>query len=484
MRDAILVLSESLTVRKHLAEVFSSSGFRVRESSSLTEAKELLSRTRIALALVENKYAGALAVPTLIISKESDSTKLLSKAREMTGAHDAPHLLIVDDSYTFRAELGERFRSEGFEVVLAERAAEIQPILANNRIDVILLDLILPDVTGDKICKRLRDDPKLKNIPVILITAQEDQATLVRCFDAGADDFIAKSSDFEVIRARVSAQLRRKRVEDENRRMAAALSRKSVEAAQAQRMRELYEQARKAVEVRDEFLSIASHELKTPLTSLKIRIQGLQRVAQKEKTAVPLDRLVPVLENADKQIMRLTKQIEDLLEVSRIHGQTFSYDFQPTDLVAVVRDAVAMLEPDAKAQGCKLSLNVEAPRIQGRWDSQKISQAVVNLIANAIKYGPKNPVEISVSTTSDGARVSVVDHGIGISTEDQGRIFKRFERAVPASHFGGLGLGLYITEEIVRGHGGRIWVKSQPGKGASFFIDLPWDSALNRTKIA
>jgi signal transduction histidine kinase len=384
-------------------------------------------------------------------------------------------ILIVDDSLTFREELGEKLEADGFEVKLCATARDAFESLERIQPEVILLDLVMPEMSGDEVCQKIKADSAIKHLPIVMITAQEDHQTLLQCFAAGADDFITKSSDFEVIKARIKAQVRRKHLEDENRKITEELSRKSAVEEHASRMRELYEEAQAAVQTRDEFLSIASHELKTPLSSLKLHVQMLKRLAEKNPADIPTAVLLPKLGNAEKQIFRLTRLIEDLLDVSRIQNNKFDCHFEAMDLVELVKEVAGYFEPEATRLGCSLDLGAHQ-RIVGIWDRSRLEQVVSNLIANALKYGTDKPIEIRIESGKAGVSLSVRDFGLGISKKDQRRIFNRFERAVSAGHFGGLGLGLYISSEIVHGHGGEIDVQSAPGQGAIFRVTLPWDS--------
>jgi predicted ATPase/signal transduction histidine kinase/tRNA A-37 threonylcarbamoyl transferase component Bud32 len=233
----------------------------------------------------------------------------------------------------------------------------------------------------------------------------------------------------------------------------------------------LYCKAQEAIRLRDEFLSVASHELYTPMTSLMLSLQSMVPAAKAEQLLEP-KALRKRLELVSRQGQRLIRLIGELLDVSRI--ETGSLLLMPADieLGTLVRDVVERLEPDLTRAQCALSIQASAP-VNGRWDGSRLDQVVTNLLSNAIKFGPGNPIEISVSAEAGVARLAVRDHGIGISPELQERIFNRFERAVPAKHYGGLGLGLYISRRIVEAHGGSIRVESQPGAGATFTVELP-----------
>ena len=235
----------------------------------------------------------------------------------------------------------------------------------------------------------------------------------------------------------------------------------------------LYLKAENAIRLRDEFLSIASHELRTPLTPLKIRVQQMQRLLDSNPAApLPSEQLAKTVQTCHRQIERLSKLIDDLLDISRISRGKLSLHTETFDFSELIRDILTRFSGQLEAAGCQVVLDLE-PDIEVVLDLSRIEQVIVNLLTNAIKYAPGKPIEISARRAGDGVEFSLRDHGIGIATVDQSRIFQRFERAVSSSHFGGLGLGLYIVSQILGAHGGRIRVSSEPGEGATFSVNLP-----------
>jgi PAS domain S-box-containing protein len=245
----------------------------------------------------------------------------------------------------------------------------------------------------------------------------------------------------------------------------------------------LYAEATEAIGARDEFLSIASHELKTPLTSLTLHVQSLLRKAR--TGTVPNEVVSTKLDVIMKQTDRLERLIDQLLDVSRAAAGVSEMSFEPTDLSAVARDVSARLSEDALAARAPITVTAEEV-VKGRWDRLKLEQVLTNLLSNAIKYGRGKPVQVQVQSKADVAVLTVRDHGIGLAPEQHARIFERFERAVSAREFGGLGLGLYITRRLVEAHGGSIAVSSARGEGATFTVELPYDptAALARTTVA
>ena len=234
-------------------------------------------------------------------------------------------------------------------------------------------------------------------------------------------------------------------------------------------MSRLYKNAREGIRARDEFLNIAAHELRTPLTSLQLQVQLLRRMAKKEIDRGKLER---ALDASEMQVKRLTKLINNLLDVSRISNKKLILEKEKTDLHEVIEEVLARLENAYKTSGSRIKV-VNGKKVTGLWDKSKIDQVATNLISNAIKYGEGKPISVIVDGTKERAELIVRDHGIGIKKADKERIFDRFARSHVAKKYGGLGLGLYITKQIVTAHGGSIAVKSMPKKGTEFTVRLP-----------
>lgn len=234
----------------------------------------------------------------------------------------------------------------------------------------------------------------------------------------------------------------------------------------------LLRMTREAVQVREDFVAVASHELRTPLSALVLQIQGLTRALSRAGGALPVDQVLAKLAQADGQIERLTRLIDTLLDVARINSGQLELCLEDVDLCDVARDVASRLESELERSGC--TLHIEIPeRAVGRWDRLRIDQVITNLLMNAMKYGRGKPIHLRISVDGRSAVLQVMDQGIGIAQEYIGRIFGRFERAAPASSYGGLGVGLYIVDQILRAHGGTIQVESAPGMGARFHVALP-----------
>jgi signal transduction histidine kinase len=222
-----------------------------------------------------------------------------------------------------------------------------------------------------------------------------------------------------------------------------------------------------AVRARDEFLSVASHELRTPLSSLQLQIEFLL-----SEQTFDGEQLRKRLEATSRQVHRLARLITELLEVSRITTGRLTLQREEVDLAALTREVVARLESDALRAGATIAVIAEDAVI-GSWDRFRLDQVITNLLTNAFKFGEKGPIEIDVATDGRCGRLTVRDHGIGISAGDVERIFQRFEQAVSGRTYGGLGLGLFIVRQITDAHGGVVRVASERGEGSTFTIELP-----------
>ncbi|RKH46136.1 GAF domain-containing sensor histidine kinase [Corallococcus sicarius] len=237
----------------------------------------------------------------------------------------------------------------------------------------------------------------------------------------------------------------------------------------------LYQAAQDAVRVRDDFLAIASHELKTPITAMKLQVQSIRRVmGTRTNDAHTEGRLVALLGTFERQVSRLAYLADEMLDVSRFKAGVLALalELEEFDLSGLVREQVDALTDRLKAAGCSVALEFEQP-VVGRWDRIRVGRLVTSLLLNAMKFGAGHPVAVRTRVMGDFARLEVQDRGGGVDRADQARIFERFEQAAPAYNYGGLGLGLYLARETVRAHGGTITVESALGAGATFVVDLP-----------
>ena len=239
---------------------------------------------------------------------------------------------------------------------------------------------------------------------------------------------------------------------------------------------EARERAEQAVRQRDDFLSVASHELKTPLTTLGLKLQTFLRAVRGAGGGTPGEELAARLGQdalgMHRQLQRLGALVDALMDVSRIAAGRLQLVREPVELGALAREVTARFEPELQQAGCTLELALEEDCI-GRWDRVRLEQVLTNLLSNAAKYGAGSRVQVSVQRAGERARLAVRDGGIGLAPDAHERIFGRFERAVSGRSYGGLGLGLYVTRQIVEALDGRVWAEGAPGEGATFTVELP-----------
>ena len=235
----------------------------------------------------------------------------------------------------------------------------------------------------------------------------------------------------------------------------------------------LYEVAQTALRAREDFLSIASHELKTPLTALHLQLEmAQQKMGRGDLLQRPPDGIARALEASARQVARLTRLVEELLDVSRIKGGKLTFVFARVELSEVVRDVVDRFRVQLAKVGSSVTTEIE-DGIVGSLDQIRIEQIIDNLLVNVVKYAPGQPVRVSLASAGGVATLVVDDRGPGIAADRQQTIFERFERGDASSSAGGLGLGLFIVKELVDGQGGSIRVQSRLGEGARFIVELP-----------
>lgn len=252
--------------------------------------------------------------------------------------------------------------------------------------------------------------------------------------------------------------------------LADATARKTAEVERLRLLRDLED----GIRARDDFLSLAAHELRTPLTTLRLQSQGLRREAERRTDggAIPAALLEGRIARLDRASERLEELVTRLLDMSRLSVGALRLEFEDLDLVGLVEDATQRLASEAEHTGSTIAVRSSRP-VTGAWDRLRVDQIVTNLVVNAIKYGAGKPIEVSVSGDDAIARIAVRDRGVGIPEDAIERIFERFERVAPLSHYGGFGLGLWIVRLLAEAHGGAVRVASRPGDGAEFVVELP-----------
>jgi signal transduction histidine kinase len=386
-------------------------------------------------------------------------------------------ILLADDNADMRAYV-QHLLGETWEVeAVADGEAALQQALAHPP-DLILTDVMMPRLDGFGLIKALRAEAATRTLPIILLSARAGEEARIEGLDAGADDYLVKPFSARELVARVSANLAISRLRQETQEQLADLLTREQNAhgreiEVRQKLERLAEDLQRAIDARDEFLSIASHELKTPITSLKLQLQQLRRrLDPNTPQALEPGKLGKLLDSSSRQLDRLTRLIEDLLDVARIRAGKLSFSFEEFFADELFSEVLERFSDQLAEADCRTEVDVQ-PRLSVVWDRTRMEQVLVNLVANAIKYAPGVLIQIRLHAEGDQARLVVRDFGPGIPQERQAKIFERFERATSARNISGLGLGLFIASEIITAHQGTIRVESEAGKGAAFIIQLP-----------
>ncbi|MEN5090678.1 hybrid sensor histidine kinase/response regulator [Pseudomonas protegens] len=384
-------------------------------------------------------------------------------------------LLIVDDLPENLLALEALIKREDRMVYKALSADEALSLLLQHEFAMAILDVQMPGMNGFELAELMRGTEKTKNIPIVFVSAAGRELNYAfKGYESGAVDFLHKPLDIHAVKSKVNVFVDLYRQSKAMKQQVEALeqSRREQEAL-LNKLQATQNELEQAVRMRDDFMSIVAHEVRTPLNGLILETQlRKMHLARENAAAFSLDKMHAMVDRDERQIKSLIRLIEDMLDISRIRTGKLSIRPSQFDLAQLVRGLVENFAPQVEAAQSSLSLEVEQP-LQGHWDEFRIEQVISNLLTNALRYGAKSPIEVRVYAQDGEARVEVRDHGIGISEDNQKRIFQQFER-VSASHVAaGLGLGLFISEQIVTAHGGTISVESRIGEGALFRVSLP-----------
>lgn len=378
-----------------------------------------------------------------------------------------PKILIVDDRPANLIALRAGLQGCECELIEALSGAEALVRSQENEFAAILLDVQMPEMDGFEVARHIRGGGRNRSTPIIFLTAIEREEEYERMgYTVGAVDYLFKPLNVEILRFKVSVFLDLHRKNLENLRQAELLK----EAA-LREQENLF--LKRALKIRDDFLSMAAHELSTPITPLNLQIQSfLQMYRDGSFASAQPEVILRLLQTSEAQVKRLSRLIEDLVDVSRIKAGRIRIKREMVDLHELVNGIIEAFRQESESVGCEVSFESPGP-LPGRWDSLRLEQVVINLLKNSLKYGAGKPVRLKLRAEAGQVYLSVRDQGIGIAEEDQARIFSRFERAASARHYGGLGLGLFITDQIVKLHGGEISVNSGLDEGAEFTVRLP-----------
>lgn len=519
----VLIIDDSPTFREELKSVLESSGYAVVTAGTGEDGLRAAVDTRPAVIVVDGILPGidgstvirriradaALrSTPCILLTgserrsdelkaldagadayvrKEEDTQIILARVTAVLRSAGSPSIvrttssllgpkkiLTVDDSLTYLHEVAVQLRQEGYEVIPARSGEEALELLSVQSVDCILLDLVMPGLSGQETCRRIKGSSAWRDIPLIMHTALEEQAAMIEGINAGADDYIAKSSDLEVLCARVRAQLRRKQFEDENRNIREQLLQKEVEVVAANSARELAEiRATFVDELKSKNIELeafsysVSHDLRAPLRS----IDGFSKLLLADYAGKLDAKGQEFLHLVRESAQRMGELIDDLLLLSRVGRADLSRDqINLSDIARGVSEELNKKDPDRHVKWCiEDQLLVEA-------DSGLMRVAFVNLLGNAWKFTAKVSaprIEVGIDRQEGVPVFFVRDNGAGFNMGHAEKLFSPFQRLHTESEFEGTGIGLATVHRIVDRHGGRIWADSAVGHGATFYFTIP-----------
>lgn len=395
-------------------------------------------------------------------------------------------LLIVDDLPENLLALEALIKGDDRKVYKAQSADQALSLLLQHDFALAIIDVQMPDMNGFELAELMRGTEKTRSIPIIFVSAAgRERNYAFTGYENGAVDFLHKPLDTHAVKSKVNVfvELHRQKRAVKEQVVALEQSRREQEVL-LQQLQATRSELEQAVRMRDDFMSIVAHEVRTPLNGLILETQlRKMHLARDNAAAFSLDKVKAMVERDERQIKSLIRLIEDMLDVSRI--RTGKLSIRPTrfNLSALVENLLRNFQPQILAAECALNYTAE-PLVEGLWDEFRIEQVVSNLLTNALRYGGKSPIDVRVYKTPEHACIEVQDRGIGISEENQKRIFQQFERVTSKAVAAGLGLGLFISEQIVTAHGGTISVNSRINEGALFRVCLPLQDAVLLKNVA
>ncbi|MDB5889518.1 MAG: hybrid sensor histidine kinase/response regulator [Polaromonas sp.] len=389
------------------------------------------------------------------------------------------NILIVDDLPENLLALDALIRKEGRRIFQASCGEDALDLLLSHEFALAILDVQMPGMNGFELAELMRGTEKTRHVPIVFVTAAgKDSNYAFKGYEAGAVDFLFKPLDVQAVRSKADifvelhAQRHQTRMQ-----MAALEAGRREQQALLLALRTTEVELLKALKMRDDFMSLVAHELRTPLNTLSLETR-MRRVLLDRGRIEMFDAayLSGMVSRDQRQIESMVRLIEDMLDASRVHSNRLSIRTEKVDIAKLLTRVAGDLSHQAEAAGCRIGLAADSS-IHAEVDSFRIEQVVINLLTNALRYGKGKPVELVLRALPEGLLIEVHDQGMGISEENQNRIFEQFERAVGNDGTGGLGLGLFISRQLVKAHGGQITLTSSLGKGSVFSVSLPFTQA-------
>lgn len=377
-------------------------------------------------------------------------------------------LLVVDDNETNRDVLARRLERQGYATAMAENGQQALDMVRARSFDLVLLDIMMPEMDGYEVLRQLKADAGLRHLPVIMISALNELDSVVRCIEMGAEDYLPKPFNPTLLKARVVACLDKKRSHDREMRLFAQLQ-------------ENYKRLQELEKMRDDLTHMIVHDLRTPLSSLLAGLQTMPELAPLE--ADQMECYDIALRGGET----LLSMINDLLDISKMESGTFTLELAPVSISALLEAGIEQIASAARDKQLSLARQVapDLPPVTG--DADKLRRILVNLLGNALKFTPNSgTITVSVRRTSDTPDTSdggegesllfaVSDTGEGIPPTAFARIFEKFGQVESrqAGRQMSTGLGLTFCKMAVEAHGGRIWVESTLGQGSTFCFTIP-----------
>ncbi len=352
-------------------------------------------------------------------------------------------VLVVDDIPKNLQVVGTMLRNQGYEVMPAICGADALEGVRVQVPDLILLDLMMPEMDGLEVCRRLKADPAVASIPIIFLTASNEMEHLVKGFEAGAVDYITKPFNAPELLARVRTHLE---------------------------LRHARERLREMNDEKNEFMGIAAHDLRSPLNAVK---GYSEMVLEDPALGMENGELIGRIQQA---VARMAEMVQNLLDANRIERGEMQLHLAPVDLAAGVAAVVETQRPCATAKQQTLQWQNEAGPASVVADATVLTQVIENLVSNAVKYSPRGKnIFVRLKRYGQGVRVEVQDEGPGLSAEDQKKLFGKFARlsAKPTGGEHATGLGLSIVKKMVEAMNGKVWCETELGRGATFIVEFP-----------
>src|SRR5881296_115534 len=403
---------------------------------------------------------------------------------------EQPKVLVVDDEESVVVTIKAILQLDGYDVATTTSGAKARAMVRDVEYDLVLTDLRLEDGDGLDVLKAVRE--RYPETVTIMLTGYASLESAIQALRAGAYDYLVKPSEVEELRATVARGLERRRLGQEVRARVAELERANREIANLNaslqqrideataELKERYEQLKELDRMKSQFLSIASHELKTPITAmsgfLQVALRRVRRLSEGDAAGPVAESLRGINEQLEvvyRQTGKLARLVDELLDVSRIQTGRIEFRYGDVDLSELASEVATRMQLTTTAH--EISVRRDSENVVTA-DRDHLEQVLNNLVTNAIKYSPAGgAITIEVRPDDEGVRLSVTDQGIGIQQQELDAIFGLFYRSPDraARDAAGMGLGLYISREIIARHGGRIWAESANERGSTFHVVLP-----------